>query len=424
MDTTTNCMVPSVSGWKDHTYTIDLDSLYKEFYQNGYIVVRNCLPEAIVLEWSRVFTHPSFVQSILEIMSENHHIVQPSFTINVTDTGNHSHSTKVNDASVVSNESNLDTTAAVHQPYTIQCGMKNGYREIVMRSPGRYEIALLSLFDISTTTTSTHHETTSPMKKRLPVLHNHPVPQTLINSMMETIQSSLSFVPNLLNQQPPSFHNHTKDDTTKRNDDTTGTTAPQTSPPLQQRYTWSDVKIINISLIISTPGSTDQKWHADGGHVDIERHLPCHCSNIFIPLTPITQMNGPTEFRPRSHFYTRQLTKLMLLAKVRKELPPIDAPLVSSLGDIIIFDYRILHRGRGNCMSPTDPCAISTTSDPHDDDKQSPTCRENNLHGDHVRHHKNSKSRVLLVVTVALPWFRDVLNYPKSRSIYDARHDV
>jgi ectoine hydroxylase-related dioxygenase (phytanoyl-CoA dioxygenase family) len=134
---------------------------------------------------------------------------------------------------------------------------------------------------------------------------------------------------------------------------TTGVPSPRQQQQ-QLRYTWSDVKIINISIIISTPGSTDQKWHADGGHVDIEQHLPCHCCNIFIPLTAITKENGPTKFRPRSHYYTRQLTPLMLLAKVRKELLPIDAPLVSSsLGDIIMFDYRILHRGRGNNTSPS-----------------------------------------------------------------------
>ena len=56
--------------------------------------------------------------------------------------------------------------------------------------------------------------------------------------------------------------------------------------------------LCNASIVISTPGSVDQGWHADGGHVDLQRHLPCHCLNIFIPLVDITEEMGPTELRP------------------------------------------------------------------------------------------------------------------------------
>ena len=41
-----------------------------------------------------------------------------------------------------------------------------------------------------------------------------------------------------------------------------------------------DYCVINRSLVISLPGSTDQSWHSDGPHVSMSSHLPCHCLNI------------------------------------------------------------------------------------------------------------------------------------------------
>ena len=62
--------------------------------------------------------------------------------------------------------------------------------------------------------------------------------------------------------------------------------------------------IINKSLVISLPGCEDQAWHSDGPHLDMERHLPCHCLNLFIPLIDLKEIHGPTEIRPRSHVYS------------------------------------------------------------------------------------------------------------------------
>jgi ectoine hydroxylase-related dioxygenase (phytanoyl-CoA dioxygenase family) len=53
----------------------------------------------------------------------------------------------------------------------------------------------------------------------------------------------------------------------------------------------------NISVVIAEPGAAEQKWHADGGHLSIWKHLPCHCLNIFLPLVDITEELGPTELR-------------------------------------------------------------------------------------------------------------------------------
>lgn len=39
-------------------------------------------------------------------------------------------------------------------------------------------------------------------------------------------------------------------------------------------------RISNQSLVLSSPGTTDQTWHQDGPHVTITEHLPCHCLNM------------------------------------------------------------------------------------------------------------------------------------------------
>jgi ectoine hydroxylase-related dioxygenase (phytanoyl-CoA dioxygenase family) len=88
---------------------------------------------------------------------------------------------------------------------------------------------------------------------------------------------------------------------------------------------------------------------------------------------------GPTEFRPGTHYHTRNLTPLMLAAKARKTLRAPTAPL-PRIGDALVFDYRVLHRGKANA---------------------------------------SDKNRTFLVLTIAKPWFKDVLNFPR-RSLHDS----
>jgi Phytanoyl-CoA dioxygenase (PhyH) len=275
------------------------------FAQEGFLLLRNAIPMEQVQQWARQWAYPSFLESLL------HQV----YLVNLKSNGSGASET----LSSVTNDESMPTLSCAMQP-----GVKHGFREIVMRSPGRYEISLQSL------------------------------PSTCTASLLDVVQESLPWVPSLL-QQP---------------------LAHLSLPSM----TWKDVTIVNVSLVISTPWATDQKWHADGGHVDLLEHLPCHCANLFIPLGPVTAENGPTELRPGTHFLTRQLVPMMLAAKAKKTLAAPVAPLLQ-LGDVLMFDYRLLHRGRAN-----------RSLDP-------------------------SRNRVILVVTVAVPWFRDVLNFPQ-RSLY------
>jgi ectoine hydroxylase-related dioxygenase (phytanoyl-CoA dioxygenase family) len=97
-----------------------------------------------------------------------------------------------------------------------------------------------------------------------------------------------------------------------------------------------EVVVANESLIISMPGTTDQAWHADGPHMSVTEHLPAHCLNVFIPLVDITLEEGPTEFRPASHYLTRDFKNMFLLAALKKELLPNQKPLMKKGSALLV----------------------------------------------------------------------------------------
>ena len=140
---------------------------------------------------------------------------------------------------------------------------------------------------------------------------------------------------------------------------------------------------MTTSLIVSTPGAADQSWHADGDHWNLDRHEPCHCLNVFIPLLNITSTQlGPTDLVPTSHYITRQPSPMRIDPTT---LPKPYAPLLD-MGDTLVFDYRLLHRGLANQEFP---------------------------------HSNNNMNRPLLVLTFSQKWFQDNKNWP-LRSLADS----
>lgn len=274
-----------------HAY---LDQLAKEFHDDGFVALSNVFETNVLAEW-QIFGEKYF-PLCFDILHQMGHIRAPNHQIVSEETGS--------------------------RDYTLGLGAKHGFREIVMRSPGRYELSLQNL-DSNRLKKFTSE---SPIQ----------VPDTsLIFSFLEPL------LPKLLGSK-------------------------------------DSIKLCHLSLLVATPGSVDQGWHADGGHVSIQEHLPCHCFNAFFPLQDIPLPMGPTEFRPGSHVLTRNLGPMMLAARCRKTLrAPEWSPL--TMGDLVLFDYRVLHRGRAN------------TTD---------------------------KNRFVLVCTFCHSWFEDVLNFPK-RSMMD-----
>jgi hypothetical protein len=264
----------------------NIDSLLETraaFNKDGFVRLNGILPTSAITDLHR-FSQDRF-HRVFERLHENGHTLFPTHYRLDAETG--------------------------EREYALGQGVKYGFREIVMRSPGRYEISLLYA--------------TAP-------------------DCLESLKQILSPI----------------------------------VPPLLEATGWNEVSICNLSLVISTPGASQQGWHADGGHVNLQKHLPCHVMNVFVPLHDLTHAMGPTEIRPGTHYHTRNLAPMMLAAACRKTLRRPVAPILAA-GDVLMFDYRVLHRGLAN---------------------------------------KTMQNRSFLVLTVAKPWFKDILNFPK-RSLDD-----
>lgn len=278
------------------------------FARDGFLCLPQILPLNEIQKWSERYASDAFFNEVFENLHQQGHSAfsahsrrRPSSTLVTENTGHKG-----------------SENAAVAVEYAMGQGVRHGFREVVMRSPGRYEIAI----------SDNHRE-----------------------DILAVLQNRLPFVPLLL-----------------RDAETTGLAT-----------TWKDIKIVNLSVVVSTPGAPEQAWHADGCHLNLHEHLPCHCLNIFVPLSVVTVETGPTELRPGTHYHTRNLAPFMLAAKAHQTLRPSVAPTMEP-GDCLFFDYRILHRGQAN----------------------------------RTRHER----RTILVMAVAQPWFKDVVNFP-SRSLYD-----
>ena len=285
------------------------------FAKDGYLLFPSTLPEDTVKEWANKWATESFFENLFIQLHKLGHTPFPT----------HRH----------------PTTGA----YALGRGIQHGFREIVMRSPGRYEIAVAAADEV------------------LPVL-----------------RTALPWIPSLFLQDPHAT--------------TTTTTTPQPSS-----CCWDDttVRCVSTTLVIATPGAVDQPWHADGGHIHHDHHAPCHCLNVCIPLT--STHYSPTQVRPGSHYWTRHphLATAILLATARKQVRPCVDTAASSVGEeeeeqqqLLVFDYRLLHRGRAHTITTSTSTYTAL-----------------------------SPLRVVLLVTLSVPWFRDVVNFPR-RSMYDA----
>ena len=201
--------------------------------------------------------------------------------------------------------------------------------------------------------------------------------------------------------------------------------------------------LCNFSLLISTPGSPTQSWHADGGHTSLTTHLPCHVFNVFIPLIDVPLSMGPTEFRPGSHVYTRDLTRMMLLAKIKKRLRKTVVPELKC-GEALLFDYRILHRGRANLSDEVmiqdddeeddswrsgagDDNDGDKIQDDHDDDdvrgnqedRHVTVGEDNTTTGTKSCHHGRDRPVLVMVMTFARRWYVHVCaTFPNAASFH------
>lgn len=141
-------------------------------------------------------------------------------------------------------------------------------------------------------------------------------------------------------------------------------------------------QLIYAGWIFSFPGSVNQPWHQDGMPLFPmgTESLPTYAINVFIPLEDATAESGPTEFVVHSH-RMRDEDAMNVVQRSQGDSQERDggndiaSPLLK-LGDVLIYDYRICHRGTANL---------------------------------------GNKVRSVLYLMYARPWFREHLNFGTER---------
>lgn len=115
-----------------------------------------------------------------------------------------------------------------------------------------------------------------------------------------------------------------------------------------------------VGAILSRPGAKAQTFHADAGasHIRAARHLPRHrLYNVFVPLVHIDADADGTQLWPGSHLdatrgaaYYDALERSGRLEEDALAMSQMEAPAVPA-GGLLLFDFRILHRGLPNDAS-------------------------------------------------------------------------
>ena len=258
---------PPTAGWEFHQLDDGVDdellsSLKRSFDEDGFLCLASLFDD-VTVQRLREAANVNFEECFQHLYDHGH----TPFPRYRSDEGNH------------------------EEAYAISQGVKGGFREIVMRSAGRFEMPFGC--------------------DRQPFSDDAIMNNDLLLRIVETL------------------------------------------------FSRDDHYMCNMSIVNATPGSSDQGWHADGGHIDLQAHKECHCFNAFVPLVDVDVSLGPTEMRPGSHYLTRNLAPMMLAAKARGKLRKPVMPLLRA-GDALLFDYRILHRGRANTSGMNRPILVMT----------------------------------------------------------------
>jgi len=101
-------------------------------------------------------------------------------------------------------------------------------------------------------------------------------------------------------------------------------------------------RIEYAGAVVSEPGATAQKLHADGPPSSIGLYT------VFVPLVDVPENGDCTAFWPGSHASPEKLRAAATFNAARFEELPIDFELVAPgvrRGSILAFDYRVLHAG-------------------------------------------------------------------------------
>lgn len=110
--------------------------------------------------------------------------------------------------------------------------------------------------------------------------------------------------------------------------------------PVLQQLLGPDLVLGSFASVTSLPGAKEQHLHRDNPLLfgpALNRFLPPHAINLFIPLREFNKTNGTTRLMPGSHLKPDEEGKLS---------PALD-PVVP-LGCGLLVDYRLFHQGTAN----------------------------------------------------------------------------
>jgi hypothetical protein len=128
---------------------------------------------------------------------------------------------------------------------------------------------------------------------------------------------------------------------------------------------FQDLRLSPVGGIVSLPGAADQALHADTPHLfENIPNLPAHYINIFASCTEFQDNVGGTAFVHGSHnldFTAKYCGDSTYSADNSKVFPFLVRPCLT-VGDVVLFDCRILHFGLANASENTERCICYTNT--------------------------------------------------------------
>jgi hypothetical protein len=128
---------------------------------------------------------------------------------------------------------------------------------------------------------------------------------------------------------------------------------------------FQDLRLSPVGGIVSLPGAADQAMHADTPHLfENIPDLPAHYINVFAPCTEFHDKVGGTAFVHGSHnlaFTARHCGDDTYSSDNSKVYPFLVRPCLT-VGDVVLFDCRILHFGLANTSESTERCICYTNT--------------------------------------------------------------
>ena len=116
--------------------------------------------------------------------------------------------------------------------------------------------------------------------------------------------------------------------------------APWIEPVLAAAYGDDFFTVKSLGCVSSEPGAPEQHFHADGRSFGI--------FNVFVPVKDVQPTDGPTEFIHGSHAWDHDAAYVTTTERKSQAAAPRFQPHILKAGSMLVYDYRVMHRGGAN----------------------------------------------------------------------------